>query len=364
MTTSNYLAFLDWVANQVPQVGVLDESTGFSEWMVSPHVVSLTQDHVDQIKSVCAAIFEVTPSRPDVAKGIFTSVDFYITDDGPRVIEVNTNSAGAILVELITAFQTHRLAPSFEWIRSMMTIGLIDAGWDSVTVPVIAIVDESPDLQKTRFDFQMANALFLSFGWQSGIWDPGQLTWDGNRLITPDGRPVDFVYNRYCDFMLESPLAAPLVQFYTARPRSISPNPGVYTQYADKACLIAWSQFPQLSQAIPAPMGLSDLSPDAVWANRRTLFFKPRRSYGSKAVYKGDGISKKVFESLWQSDYIAQPYFKAGQQEFDGQSFKYDIRAYVWEGQVQLMGARLFQGQVTNFKTPGGGFAAVHVQTG
>jgi hypothetical protein len=38
---------------------------------------------------------------------------------------------------------------------------------------------------------------------------------------------------------------------------------------------------------------------------------------------------------------------------------KVDVRNYVYDGKVQLMSARMFQGQTTNFRTPGGGFAAV-----
>jgi hypothetical protein len=38
---------------------------------------------------------------------------------------------------------------------------------------------------------------------------------------------------------------------------------------------------------------------------------------------------------------------------------KLDLRNYVYAGHVQLIAARLWQGQTTNFRTPGGGFAPV-----
>ena len=41
--------------------------------------------------------------------------------------------------------------------------------------------------------------------------------------------------------------------------------------------------------------------------------------------------------------------------------FKLDLRHYVYKGQTQLISARLYQGQTTNFRTPGGGFAQVLV---
>ena len=38
---------------------------------------------------------------------------------------------------------------------------------------------------------------------------------------------------------------------------------------------------------------------------------------------------------------------------------KVDIRNYTYDGRVMLVAARLYQGQTTNFRTPGGGFAPV-----
>jgi len=43
----------------------------------------------------------------------------------------------------------------------------------------------------------------------------------------------------------------------------------------------------------------------------------------------------------------------------DQVELKADIRNYVYRGAVQLVTASLYQGQTTNFRTPGGGFAPV-----
>ena len=42
------------------------------------------------------------------------------------------------------------------------------------------------------------------------------------------------------------------------------------------------------------------------------------------------------------------------------EAYKVDIRCYAYAGRVQLMAARLYQGQTTNFRTAGGGFAPVY----
>lgn len=40
-------------------------------------------------------------------------------------------------------------------------------------------------------------------------------------------------------------------------------------------------------------------------------------------------------------------------------AFKLDIRLYTYAGATLLAAARLYQGQTTNMRTPGGGFAPV-----
>ena len=44
----------------------------------------------------------------------------------------------------------------------------------------------------------------------------------------------------------------------------------------------------------------------------------------------------------------------------DPEMLKFDIRAYVYDGQLQWTAARLYQGQTTNFRTAGGGFSPVY----
>jgi len=37
------------------------------------------------------------------------------------------------------------------------------------------------------------------------------------------------------------------------------------------------------------------------------------------------------------------------------------VRLYTYDGRLLLMAARLYQGQTTNFRTAGGGFAPIYV---
>ena len=102
---------------------------------------------------------------------------------------------------------------------------------------------------------------------------------------------------------------------------------------------------------------------DEFWARRKQLFFKPAAGYGSKAAYRGDKLTKRVFEEILAGNYIAQalvpPSSRTLAVEGAPAEFKLDLRNYVYAGQVQLIAARVWQGQTTNFRTPGGGFAPV-----
>jgi hypothetical protein len=114
---------------------------------------------------------------------------------------------------------------------------------------------------------------------------------------------------------------------------------------------------------------LAELAPDAVWAERRRWVFKPATAFGSRAVYRGDKISRKRFgEILAVPCYLAQRHVEPGTIEVETsegrQTMKFDVRAYAYRDEVLLLGARVYQGQVTNLRSPGGGFSAICVAAG
>jgi hypothetical protein len=98
------------------------------------------------------------------------------------------------------------------------------------------------------------------------------------------------------------------------------------------------------------------------------LFFKPVAGYGAKAAYRGDKLTRRVWSEILESDFVAQALVPPSGRmiEVDGvqTDLKFDIRAYTYAGQVQLLAARMYAGQTTNFRTLGGGFAPVIVVPG
>ncbi|MCA1937970.1 MAG: hypothetical protein LDL29_04795, partial [Dechloromonas sp.] len=81
------------------------------------------------------------------------------------------------------------------------------------------------------------------------------------------------------------------------------------------------------------------------------------------AAYRGDKLTKRVFEDILAGHYIAQEIAPPSEHEVivngEAQTMKADFRCFVYDGHIQCVAARLYQGQTTNFRTPGGGFAPV-----
>ncbi|HEX5361462.1 MAG TPA: hypothetical protein VFW49_10290, partial [Fluviicoccus sp.] len=115
----------------------------------------------------------------------------------------------------------------------------------------------------------------------------------------------------------------------------------------------------------PATRRVTPDNAEMLWNQRKELFFKPVAGYGGKAAYRGDKITRRVWEDIQAGDYVAQtripPSERMVQQHGEPMLLKFDLRCYTYAGKIQLMAARLYQGQTTNFRTPGGGFAPVFV---
>ena len=140
----------------------------------------------------------------------------------------------------------------------------------------------------------------------------------------------------------------------------------------DEASLRRWGVTESLIETvlggIPRTVALTPAVAEELWARRKELFFKPAAGYGSKAAYRGDKITRKVWGEIVGAGYVAQRIVPPSARTIaiDGrlESLKADLRCYTYAGEIQLIAARLYQGQTTNFRTPGGGFAPVFVGQG
>jgi hypothetical protein len=325
------------------------------------------------------------------AKGVFYGYDFHVGAKGPQLIEINTNAGGALLNAMLANAQRnccdeaavvlpgelghHDAEEMFiEMFRNEWRLERGDEPWRTV-----AIVDDDPDNQFLHPEFELFRRLFARHGLEALICDPGELMLCHGGLwhSGPQGeQKIDLVYNRLTDFDLSENSHAVLREALLRGVAVVTPHPFAHALYADKRNLCAltdagllesWGVAAATRQlllnAIPRTELVDAARADDFWARRRQLFFKPASGYGSKAAYRGDKITRRVFDEVLQGDYVAQALAPPSQRqvEFSGKmiALKLDLRNYVYSGRVQLVSARLWQGQTANLRTPGGGFAPV-----
>ena len=362
--------------------------------------VFVSRPHVEQMAAVVRAVEAVAalPAyreaalawAPGIARhdpgtpGVFMGYDFHLGADGPRLIEINTNAGGALLNAVLGRAQracceevahlaggpipADRLEGAFfdmfvrEW-RAAGRQGLPRR---------IAIVDEAPQQQYLYPEFLLFAQMFRRFGVEAAVASPQDLRFAGGMLRDAHG-PVDLVYNRLTDFALEAPQSAALREAYLANAALLTPHPRAHALYADKrnlslltdgGKLAAWGVPRDAAQVLLRGIARTELvapgEAGRLWEARRKLFFKPAAGYGGKAAYRGEKLTRRVWEEILAGRYVAQEFVTPGERRVAPESrMKVDVRNYVYAGEVQLLAARLYQGQTTNFRTAGGGFAPV-----
>lgn len=325
--------------------------------------------------------------------GVFMGYDFHLAEDGPRLIEINSNAGGAFLNAALA--RAHRACcASFRQVFDPQDtlrqldgafVAMFRAEWRAqrgdAPLRNILIVDDAPDAQYLAPEFQMARALFEAHGLIAVIADPRELQWQGGALwhpALPAGMPVDLVYNRLTDFYLQDSGHETLQRAYLAGATVVTPHPRTHALFADKCNLVTLSDAALLEswgvgeadrallqRVVPATQRVTPEHAETLWAQRRGLFFKPAAGFGARAAYRGDKLTRRVWTEILAGDYVAQTTVPPSERlvSVDGQTvrLKLDLRAYTYRGQVQLLAARTWAGQTTNFRTEGGGFSPVVV---
>jgi hypothetical protein len=317
--------------------------------------------------------------------GAFMGYDFHLDEGGPKLIEINTNAGGAFLnamlaraqkaccTELELSFRQAELdgfeAKVADMLRSEF---VLQRGGGSLRR--MAIIDDRPMEQYLYPEFALAKQVLRRHGIEAAIADASDLRYESGKL-TLGGTGIDLVYNRLVDFALERPEHAALTAAYQDGAVVVTPNPHNHALLADKRNLTLLSKPAAMAAfglpsdlrmrlaGIPKTTMVTPGNVDRLWADRHGLFFKPASGHGSKAVYRGDKVTKSVWQDIAGGGYVAQAFAPPSQRmiKLDGAliSRKMDVRLYTYQGDLLLVAARLYQGQATNFRTPGGGFAAV-----
>lgn len=372
-------------------------------------IIAVEQDAFETIRRAVAALFRIAhldayQARVDagadaVARhrppnhAVFMGYDFHLTPAGPRLIEVNTNAGGALLNGLHTA----SLCPPeplaclcadlipLDTMRDRL-LGTFRAEFAAARpgarLARVAIADDQPEQQFLREEFELFREGFESAGIAAAVCDVRALERRPGAGLWLRGEPVDLVYLRDTDWLLEQPRSAALRAAYLADEGIVTPSPREHHLLAHKARLALLSsesvlrefgatpaEIALLADVVPEAIALDTLGIDTAWRTRRDWVFKPGASHASRAVYRGDKISRhKLDEIAAIGGFVAQRRIEPGALEvatLEGpRRMKFDVRAYAYRDEVLLLGARVYEGQVTNFRTAGGGFSAICVVRG
>lgn len=317
-----------------------------------------------------------------LTSGVLMGYDFHLTNEGPRLIEINTN-AGGIYLNLILAqsqvkccgdmnlfFDEKKNLSSLEHQLVEMFRNEWKLAGHNTPLKRVAIVDENPAEQYLYPEFQLFRDLLSQHGIEALILNPDELKTESN---------IDLIYNRLTDFTLSLDKHRHIRNAWKEKTAVVTPAPDHHAIFANKKNLtlltnieflqeigLANSEISLLTSIIPRTRIVRNCDEETLWGARKDLFFKPVDGFGGKAAYRGDKITKRVWAEILQGEYVAQDIIPPGPRVIAGREgpLKADIRAYTYEGQILLLAARLYEGQTTNFRTTGGGFSPVFVISG
>lgn len=316
--------------------------------------------------------------------GVFFGYDFHLNAEGAHLIEINTNAGGAFLNTLLLHSQRHAPMPGKAAAPAdleQVFLDMFSNEWQlqrgEAPLQTIAIVDESPRSQFLYPEFVLAQRMFEHMGITALIADPAGLEARGDGLYCA-GRKIDLVYNRLTDFSLQQHPA--LLAAHQNNQVVLTPSPEVYLRFADKRNLelltdvnglramgATEQDISVLQAGIPQTRVVRSEDAGQWWAERKQWFFKPVSGFGSKGTYRGGGVTQRVFDEIVRGGYVAQRSVPPGERMVCLENgkvavpLKADVRCYVYDGDVQLIVSRLYQGQTTNFRTTAGGFAQIRV---
>jgi hypothetical protein len=323
--------------------------------------------------------------NPAAAKvhGVFMGYDFHMTQDGPKLIEINTNAGGAFL-NLFAAKQFRACCEMLDMSKFIEPkeaekniADMFLAEWATAgragKPGLIAIVDAAPKEQFLYPEFLLAAKLLDDYGLKTVIAAPEELALENGQLHF-DGQLVDLIYNRLTDFDLSDHLA--IQNTWASGSVVLTPDPPAHRRVADKRNLVKLSDAALLrgigvseddidivSRLVPNTMLVTPENADTLWADRKGYYFKPVSGYGGKAVYRGEKLTRKTWDFIITQDYVAQalasPSHRIVKADGGGGLLKFDVRLYMYRDQLLAAAARIYEGQTTNFRTQGGGFAPI-----
>lgn len=369
-------SFVSFLHKKFPRLSSETLQNSVADQLLSPFQIKLKHSQVLQIEKeiklywklrawgeekLSAKYNEMGLAKPSNYSACM-SYDFHINAEGkPELIEINTNAAFLALGLQVYEFlnQTPGMAstqaplPTDFNEEALVKMFQQEALLCGQELKKLSITDDKPEEQRLFVEFLIYKEIFEKHGIACDITDSSEV----EKL-----KSADLLYNRNTDFYLEN--NTELRALFNSK-LNFSPNPYEYFLLADKQRLLDWNEQSDIekpSSLLPV-YDLGKADKDSIWQQRKNLFIKPKNSFGSKQAYKAGSVSRKVFDEVFNKNFIAQQLSVPSEVEASfqnqDQKYKYDLRCFAYKDELQLIVARLYQGQTTNLRTPGGGFAAV-----
>ena len=331
--------------------------------------------------TVLAQAVPIVRNQPQRVKGLFTGFDFHLTPAGPKLIEINTNAGGAFYGALVDQAGWNNgnadASPLGTWAQTF--VRQFRNEWQLAgqgRLRSVAIVDDNPEDQFLKVEFELAEMMLRDAGIAATIADPRELTFRNGRLWHGN-LAIDLVYNRLTSFTLDRAEDAAIRDALLAGAVVMSPDPRTHALLACKRnlALLGNGDFLRdtgiddatrgtLLEAIPLTTALTPANAAEFWNTRERYYFKPTNGFGSRAVYDGAKLTAATWAQITaRADYVAQARVEAPRIAVPGhEPMRYDIRTFAYGAAPFMRLARVYRGQTTNFRTPGGGFAAVKIR--
>lgn len=385
-----YKEYIKQLNKQYPCTGVQDLLLP----AVSPFIISINQKTVDKIKNIVKILYKMAHLKKyaDLIKtdykmyldtkvadsSVLMSYDFHLdSQDNLKLIEVNTQSSGYLLSDLVD--QVHKINSYNNFTSTQILKQSFENEWNcfsgSSTPPKnTLIIDNQIKSQKMYMEFLMYKELFKKWGWACELHEAEELNINNKGfLVDRDKNEVQMVYNRCTDFYFQN--LPYLKKVFLNQKSCISAHPREYILLSDKMRLCEWSSSDfldsldlskedkqQIKDIVPFSSLVSCFSAEELWRIRKQFFFKPLNKYGGKSVYRGKNISHNIFNRVIKEAGMVQQLIPPKVFiDSDNIKWKYDIRVYVYKNRVQKLSARVYQGQITQFKTPLSGIASINI---
>jgi hypothetical protein len=307
---------------------------------------------------------------------VLMGYDFHITEDNQaKLIEVNTNAGGLWFTNQSYCPNIHQFSTKLakRLLATFLNEYRLFKKNKSAVPRLVAIIDQDPQNQFLYPEMQLFMQLFKQAGINCIIIDPSEIEAKASQLYFKK-QLIDLVYNRHCDFYFSSPEMSAIYNAWQNQTTCITPNPRIYGLLADKQRMADWHQSDILENLLPAKIAyrlhkalpkthlFSDLNHEDLWSQRKKWVFKPLNSYASRGVYIGAKLTKNKFNSFNTQETLIQELIKPSTTlSPDGEKFKTDFRLFTYRDQILALSARIYQGQVTNLRTPNGGFSRVNL---